>query len=52
MYVVTGGAIKLTHKMEVREHTKGELQKMERCRNYLLDLGVFDVDGLIEELEG
>lgn len=34
-YVITGGAIKLTHKMEDRVHTKKELLKLESMRNRL-----------------
>lgn len=46
VYLVTGGAIKLTHQMKDRPHTLAELAKMERVRNYLLDNGVFDIDGI------
>lgn len=35
MYVITGGAIKLTHKMEERKHTQNELDKLEVMRNLL-----------------
>lgn len=34
-YVITGGAIKLTLKMEVREHTQIELTKLELMRDTL-----------------
>ena len=47
-YVITGGAIKLTHKMETRPHTIKELDKLEFCRNYLKDQGVFDIDSFNE----
>jgi len=47
-YVITGGAIKLTHKMKVRPHTAKELVKLEFCRNYLKDQGVFDIDSFNE----
>lgn len=43
-FIITGGAIKLTHKMEARPHTTKELRKMELCRNYLKEQGIFDVD--------
>ena len=49
-YLVTGGAIKLTHLMAEREHTLNELRKMEMVRNYLLDNGVRDADGIKEDL--
>ena len=50
IYLVTGGAIKLTHLMAEREHTLNELRKMEMVRNYLLDNGVRDADGIKEDL--
>lgn len=51
VYLITGGAIKLTLQMEVRAHTNEELKKLERCREYLKNRGIFDRDGLIDELE-
>ncbi len=47
-YVITGGAIKLTHKMQEKEHTQKELVKLEKCRNYLQSQGVFDTDSFNE----
>ena len=49
IYLITGGAIKLTHLMSEREHTLNELRKMEMVRNYLLDNGIVDADGIKEE---
>ena len=46
VFLITGGAIKLTHLMEEREHTLEELKKMEQVRRYLIDNGVFDSEGL------
>ena len=51
VYLVTGGAIKLTHEMRERSHTLAELAKMERVRNYLLDNGVFDLDGFNDYID-
>ena len=48
VYLVTGGAIKLTATMSERSHTMEELAKLERVRNYLIDNGVFDTEGLID----
>ena len=48
IYIITGGAIKLTHTMNERQHTINELQKMEMVRNFLIDNGVADLDGLID----
>ncbi|NBW34801.1 MAG: hypothetical protein EBR30_07235, partial [Cytophagia bacterium] len=50
VYVVTGGAIKLTRSMQDREHTRLELQKFERCKAYLREQGIIDIDGLSELL--
>lgn len=45
IYVITGGAIKLTATMEEREHTLMELQKMEKVRSFLIAENVVDADG-------
>lgn len=42
LYVITGGAIKLTHLMESKPHTVEELRKMDLCRDFLKNMGVFD----------
>lgn len=47
-YVITGGAIKLVHKMEQSELSIKEKQTIENCRNYLLDKGVYDADSFYE----
>ena len=44
-YIITGGAIKLTHTMQEREHTLKELSKMEQVRNYLISNQAIDADG-------
>ena len=51
VYLVTGGAIKLTRKMRERSHTLAELAKMEQVRNYLLDTGVFDLEGFKDYID-
>ena len=48
VYLITGGAIKLTHTMQERSHTLKELETMEIVRNYLIDNGVTDLDGFID----
>lgn len=48
VYIVTGGAIKLTRTMQEREHTTQELQKLDRCKEYLKANGVFDQDSFVE----
>jgi hypothetical protein len=47
VFVVTGGAIKLTRTMQERTHTQELLDKLNRCQQYLRDNGVFDVDSFI-----
>lgn len=50
-YVITGGAIKLTHRMSERAHTQKELQKLDKCRDYLRAAGIFDEDGVKDILK-
>lgn len=45
LYVITGGAIKLTETMNKRDHTKTELKKMDQVVQYLRN------EGLINEEE-
>lgn len=47
VYIVTGGAIKLTPSMQDRPHTMLELQKLNKCRDYLKQNGGFDQDRFI-----
>jgi len=51
VYVITGGAIKLTHTMSERIHTKMELVKLDQARNYLLKEGVIDKEGMNDLME-
>lgn len=51
IYIITGGAIKLTRTMQERDHTKKELAKIRMCREYLINKGISDIDGVIEEME-
>jgi hypothetical protein len=48
VYVITGGTIKLTLKMEDREHTRQELVKMEKVRSFLLNENIIDDDSFVE----
>lgn len=48
IYLITGGAIKLTRTMEERPHTRDELIKIEQVRNYLLENGIIDAEGIKE----
>lgn len=49
-FAITGGAIKFTHLMEAREHTRLELQKLSKCRAFLQENDVFDSDSFFEFL--
>ncbi|QZE15009.1 hypothetical protein K4L44_04050 [Halosquirtibacter laminarini] len=51
IYIVTGGAIKLTKTMQERQHTQKELNNIDRCKNFLVEQGIVDHDGLIETLQ-
>lgn len=48
VYVVTGGAIKLTRAMQDKEHTMIELNKLNKCKEFLKHNGVFDKDSFID----
>ena len=48
VYVITGGTIKLTLKMEEREHTRQELTKLEKVRSFLLNENIIDDDSFVE----
>ena len=50
-YLVTGGAIKLTHTMQEREHTLEELRKLEKVRSFLLSEGACDMDGFYDLIQ-
>ena len=41
----------MTHAMQDRAHTQEELGKLNQCRQYLLDNGVFDSDSFISMIE-
>lgn len=47
-YIITGGAIKLTHRMAERKHTQAELDRIEQVRNYLLSEGIIDDESFID----
>ncbi len=42
LFVITGGAIKLTKLMEEREHTQKEFCKLDLVKNFLFDQGLLD----------
>lgn len=48
IYIITGGAIKLTATMQERQHTLIELQKMEQVRNFLISEQIIDNESFID----
>ncbi|MFW5543489.1 MAG: hypothetical protein ACOCOA_06860 [Prevotella sp.] len=51
VFIVTGGAIKLTRAMQDRTHTQQQLDNLNACRDYLMKNGVFDQDSFIDYKE-
>lgn len=51
VYVITGGAIKLTRTMQEREHTLQELLRQEQVRNFLLSNNIIDADSFVDYLQ-
>lgn len=49
-FIITGGAIKFHHLNKDRLHTHKEMQKIDRCRDYLKNNNVFDSDSFYEFL--
>lgn len=47
-YVITGGAIKMSQKMEQHQDTIQELKKLNKARQYLTNQGVIDSDSFYE----
>lgn len=48
VYIITGGTIKLTRTMQERAHTNLELGKMQRCKDFLKEEGMYDHDAFID----
>lgn len=48
VYIITGGAIKLTATMQEREHTAAELERIEKVRNFLLEENIIDDDSFVD----
>ncbi|MEI6652654.1 MAG: hypothetical protein WCL42_08790 [Chlorobiaceae bacterium] len=49
-FIVTGGAIKLTQRMEERSHTERELVKLEKVKEFLRRNGIHDGDFEVLEI--
>lgn len=50
IYIITGGAIKLTRTMQEREHTLVELARMEKVRRFLINNDIADKDSFMDFL--
>lgn len=50
-FVITGGAIKMSQKMQDHPDTAEELKKLNWAKDYLSDNGVFDSDSFFELIE-
>jgi len=48
---ITGGAIKQSQKMEDNLYTRVVLVKLEKCRDYLIENGIFDSDSFFDFYE-
>ena len=51
IYIITGGGIKLTRTMNTRIHLKNELKKLDILKQFLIDQGIVDYDGMIDFIE-
>ncbi len=50
VYIITGGAIKLTATMQERQHTLDELSRMEKVRNFLINENIVDSESFEDYL--
>lgn len=48
VYIITGGAIKLTATMQEREHTLNELIRLNNVRDFLICNGIIDSEGFVQ----
>jgi hypothetical protein len=47
-FLITGGAIKLTHTMQEHPDTLLELKKLNKVKNFLINEGILDKDSIEE----
>jgi len=50
-FIITGGAIKMSQKMQDHPDTKNELIKLDRAKSFLKENGVMDIDSFYELIE-
>lgn len=46
--MITGGCIKLTRAIQDRAHSERELLKMQQCKDFLKQEGIYDQDGFLD----
>jgi len=51
VFIVTGGAIKLTETMNEREHLQKKLNKLNQVKQFLIDEGIIENDSIIDFIE-
>ncbi len=51
LFIVTGGAIKLTRTMQERTHTQLELDRLKQVKDFLIAEGIIDNDSIIGFIE-
>jgi len=51
LFIITGGAIKLTRDMNTRQHLIAELDKLNHVKQFLITQNIIDIDSLTEFLE-
>lgn len=51
VYIITGGAIKLTRAMKDRKHTRNELRNLNSVKSYLVSKGIISKDDIVTEIE-
>lgn len=47
-FIITGGTIKLTQRLEDRPHGKLELKKLRNCQSFLKSKEIFDADSFFD----
>jgi len=51
IFIITGGAIKLTKTMNEREHLLDELEKLKHVKEFLINEGIIDNDSIVDFME-
>ncbi|NLA24310.1 MAG: hypothetical protein GX879_05015, partial [Bacteroidales bacterium] len=49
-FLITGGAIKMSQKMQEHPDTNNELKKLNKAKEYFKEIGVFDAESFYELL--